>query len=211
MNIKDVQRGIMNGSTDGRSAFFALVFRQKYIQRWGLMRNISPESLSEHAAECAVLTHALATIANKKFGKSYDVGRAVSLALFHDVPEVFTGDMPTPIKYASSKMRAQFEEIEKQSVEGLIDKLPAEFRDEYRALILGDGTEDEELKRLVKSADRLCAYIKCIEEEKVGNREFTRARLGIEKRLCDDGSPELKYFIENFLPAFRLTLDEQQD
>ena len=202
----------MNGSSNEKpSSFFALVFRQKYIQRWGLMRNISPESLSEHAAECAVLTHALALIGNKIFGKSYDLGRAVMLALYHDVPEVFTGDMPTPIKYSSAQLRSQFEEIERQNVDSLISKLPPEFREDYRALILCDSPEDEALRRLVKAADKLCAYIKCVEEEKVGNREFTRARLGIEAKLCEEyASPELEYFTEHFLPAFGLTLDEQQ-
>ncbi len=191
------------------SSFYALVFRQKYIQRWGLMRNAIPESLAVHSSECAILTHALATIGNKIFGKDYDVGKAVTMALFHDVPEVFTGDMPTPVKYANPEIRSQFASIEAQSTKSLIDKLPVELRDEYSSIFASvDG--DEKHRPLVKAADRLCAYIKCIDEKRFGNCEFSGAMAGIEKRLAESDMPELSYFMEYFLPAFTLTLDEQQ-
>ncbi len=191
------------------SSFYALVFRQKYIQRWGLMRNAIPENLAVHSAECAVLTHALATIGNKIFGKGYDVGKAVTMALFHDVPEVFTGDMPTPVKYANAEIRAQFAEIEKQSTRALVQKLPCELRDEYKA-IFEEADGDGEYHKLLKAADRLCAYIKCIDEERFGNCEFAGAKTGIEQRLKESSMPELDYFMRHFLPAFELTLDEQQ-
>ena len=191
------------------SSFFALVFRQKYIQRWGLMRSVFPESLAQHSSECAVITHALAVIGNKLFGKSYDVGRAVTLALYHDVPEVFTGDMPTPIKYANPVVRSEFGVIEEQSARSLVDKLPRELKDEFVSLFVEDK-EDAELHKLVKGADKLCAYIKCVEEEKFHNTEFSSARIGIEKTLKENSLPEIKYFMERFLPAFNMTLDEQQ-
>ena len=191
------------------STFFALVFRQKYIQRWGLMRNALPESLAQHSSECALITHALAVIGNKLFGRSYDTGKAVTLALYHDVPEVFTGDMPTPIKYANPVIRSEFKEIEEESAGELLAKLPEEIRDEYYALF-HEENEDKELHKLVKAADRLCAYIKCAEEEKFHNTEFSSARIGIEKKLKESEMPEVKYFIERFLPAFTMTLDEQQ-
>ncbi len=191
------------------SSFYALVFRQKYIRRWGLMRNAVPETLAAHSSECAVLAHALATIGNKVFGRSYDVGKVVTMALFHDVPEVFTGDMPTPVKYANPSIRTQFAAIEEQSTRALIDKLPSELKDDYAKIF--DSLENDEVHRhIVKAADRLCAYIKCIDEERFGNTEFSGAKAGIEKRLKSSEMPELDYFIEHFLPAFAMTLDEQQ-
>jgi len=191
------------------SSFYALVFRQKYIQRWGLMRNAFPESLAAHSSECAILAHALATIGNKIYGRDYDVGRVVTMALFHDVPEVFTGDMPTPVKYANPSIRSQFKSIEEESVRALVAKLPDELKDEYAAIF--DAVEkDEKHHKLLKAADRLCAFIKCEEEERFGNTEFAGARKGILERLRESQLPELDYFIEHFLPAFRLTLDEQQ-
>ena len=191
------------------SSFYALVFRQKHIQRWGLMRNAFPETLAAHSSECAILTHALATIGNCVYGRDYDVGKAVTMALFHDVPEVFTGDMPTPVKYANAEIRSQFAKIEEQSTKNLIAKLPGELRSEYEGIF--DSIEnDEKHHALLKAADRLCAYIKCVEEERYGNTEFTGAKKGIEERLRESAMPELEYFIEHFLPAFSLTLDEQQ-
>ena len=131
------------------------------------------------------------------------------MALFHDVPEVFTGDMPTPVKYANPVIRNEFAVIEEQSVKSLINKLPDELKDIYEPLF--NEETDGELYSLVKSADRLCAYIKCTEEEKLNNTEFSRARMGIEERLKETDSPELRYFMEHFLPAFGVTLDEQQE
>lgn len=192
------------------SSFYALVFRQKYIHRWGLMRNAVPETLAQHSSECAVLAHALATIGNKFFGKDYDVGKVVIMALFHDVPEVFTGDMPTPVKYANPVIRSEFGAIEEQSTENLIGKLPAGLKDGYREIFYSEEN-DEKHRPVLKAADRLCAYIKCEEEEKYGNTEFSSAKLGIEKKLKESRMPELEYFMEHFLPAFRLTLDEQQE
>lgn len=191
------------------SSFYALVFRQKYIQRWGLMRNAFPESLAAHSSECAILAHALATIGNKVFGCDYDIGKVVIMALFHDVPEVFTGDMPTPVKYANPSIRSQFAAIEAESTKSLVSRLPESIRDEYAAIF--DAVEsDEKHHKILKAADRLCAYIKCEEEERFGNSEFTGARKGIEDRLRETRLPELDYFMEHFLPAFRLTLDDQQ-
>lgn len=192
------------------SAFFALVFRQKHIRRWALMHNTFSETLSEHAAECAILTHALTVIGNVKFNRGYNADRAVELALFHDVPEVYTGDLPTPIKYSDPILREQFLKIEEQSIDALVNKLPEEFRGIYREILLSNGKDDHELHRIVKAADKLCAYIKCIEEEKSGNTEFTSAGISIKDQLEAIDLPELKYFMEHFLPAFMLTLDGQQ-
>lgn len=189
------------------NSFFAFLFRQKYIKRWGLMRNTTPESLSEHTAEVAAIAHALAVIGNTVYGKSYDEGRVTCLALFHDAPEVFTGDLPTPIKYFSPEMKNGYSLIENQATEKLVSKLPPELRDEYRALLSPDE-KDAELKVLVKIADKLSAYIKCLTEEASGNREFLNAKASLEEALNSYNSVELDYFRKNFLDAFSLTLDE---
>ncbi len=197
----------MNNKENNQSSFFALVFRQKYIKRWGLMHSFVHETLAQHSSECAMIAHALATIGNELFGKSYDVGAVVSAALFHDVPEVFTGDMPTPVKYANEKIREEFGEIENETVKSLVSKLPTELQNTYFELF---SDEDPEIHALVKAADRLCAYIKCAEELKFNNSEFSAAKVGIEQKLKESDMPEVKYFMESFIPAFDLTLDEQQ-
>lgn len=189
------------------NSFFALLFRQKYILRWGLMRNTTPESLSEHTAEAAVLAHALALIGNTCFGKHYDPDRVAALALFHDATEVLTGDLPTPIKYFSPEMRRDYRLIEAQAATTLLSKLPAELQPAYEAL-LSPAEEDAASLALVKIADKLCAYIKCITEEAAGNREFLSARRTIEAELDKLDSEELAYFREHLLDAFTLTIDE---
>lgn len=188
-----------------QSNFYALLFRQKYIKRWGLMRNVTEENLAEHSAETAILTHALASIGNTVFGRHYDIGKAVVLALFHDAPEVVTGDLPTPVKYFNPQIRTSYAEIEESAVTLLLSKLPPELRPEYEPLLSGG---EPDLHLLVKAADKLCAYIKCVEEEKSGNPEFRQARITVLKTLESFDSPELKWFCEHLLPAFELTLDE---
>ena len=189
------------------NSFFALLFRQKYIRRWGLMHSLVPESLSEHTAEVAVIAHALAVIGNTLYGKSYDPDRAAALALFHDAPEVLTGDLPTPIKYFSPEMKEGYRRIEEHAVASLLAKLPEELRDAYAPLLTPDET-DAETVRLIKIADKLCAYTKCLTEEAGGNRDFLSARRTIEGDLDKMDCPELRYFRMHLLHAFTLTLDD---
>lgn len=189
------------------NSFFALLFRQKYITRWSLMRSITPESLAEHTAECAVIAHALAVIGNTVYDRSYDPDRVAALALFHDASEVLTGDLPTPIKYFSPAMKQDYAEIERQAVDQLLSKLPAALREIYRPLLTA-SEQDPAAHRLVKIADKLCAYIKCLTEEAGGNREFLAARRTIEGDLDKIESEELAYFRRHFLDAFSLTVDE---
>ncbi|MBQ6701609.1 MAG: 5'-deoxynucleotidase [Clostridia bacterium] len=189
------------------NSFFAVFFRQKYINRWGLMRNVTNENLSTHAAEVSCLAHALAVIGNTYFGKSYNTERVAILALYHDMPEVFTGDLPTPVKYANDALRSCYAAVEQKAVEQLTDRLPKELQNEYLSL-LEITPADMELKKLVKGADKLCALIKCIEEEKMGNSDFVSARIATERSLKEMSFEELDYFIENFLPAFEGTIDE---
>ena len=193
-----------NGETCG---FFPLVFRQKYIHRWGLMRNAECETLSEHAMEVSVIAHALALIGNKLFGGQYDPERIALLALYHDVPEVYTGDLPTPVKYFDESSKESYRQLEDRAVDTLLSQLPAFLREDYRPLFEG-GSESEH--KLVKAADKLCAYIKCVEEEKCGNREFSSAGKATLRSLQAMDCPELKWFMENCLPAFSLTIDELQ-
>ncbi len=184
-----------------------MVFRQKYIRRWGLMRNMTEETLSEHSYDVAVLTHALCVIGNNKFGKNYDIGKAVCYALFHDVQEVYTGDMPTPAKYYNDEMRINYAKIEENATRQLLSKLPDELAPEYEELL---RCEDEVYKPIIKAADKLSAYIKCIEERKCNNNEFKSAGESTYKALCSNPLPELKYFMDNFLDAFEADLDELQ-
>jgi 5'-deoxynucleotidase len=187
------------------SSFFAFAFRMKYINRWGLMKNSRYENLTEHCAETAMLAHALAVIGNKMYGKSYDENRIALFALYHDVSEIITGDLPTPIKYYSPEMRDNYKKIEEKAESMLVERMSEPFRDIYSDVI--SGASDGE-RVIIKAADKICALIKCIEESKSGNREFEKAelstRLSIEKMSC----PEADYFIKEFIPCFYETLDE---
>ena len=189
------------------NSFYALLFRQRHIRRWSLMRNSSEETLSQHSMQTAVLAHALALIGNRYFGKDYDPDRAASLALFHDVPEVITGDLPTPVKYYSEAVREGYAAIERDAVDRLLSKLPEELRPDY-APLLTPSESDRDLMKLVKAADKLDAYIKCVEERGAGNSEFLSAEKTIRAKLEASDCEELRYFTEHLLPAFDATLDE---
>ena len=192
-----------------QSSFFAIVSRMKYIDRWALMRNTHSENLSEHSLDTAIIAHALAVIRNKRFGGSVNPERAALLAVFHDVPEVITGDMPTPVKYFSDEIRSAYAGVETAAEKQLLSLLPDDLREEYVPLITHDG-EEPELLQLVKCADKLSALIKCIEEEKACNREFSAARKSTEEAIRAMDLPEAIVFMEQFIPPFELTLDEQK-
>lgn len=187
--------------------FFAIISRMKYINRWGLMRNTRYENLSEHSFDVAVTAHALAVIKNEVFGGNLNAERAAVLALYHDAPEILTGDLPTPVKYYNKQTKKAYDEVENTSVNRLLTMLPEELKNTYSPLLV-KSEEDAYLWKLVKAADTINALIKCIEEEKSGNREFSGAKKGIEKKVYAIDLPEVKYYLENFLPSFELTLDE---
>lgn len=189
------------------SNFFAMVNRMKLIDRWALMRNTSKENIAEHSHNVAVIAHALCTIGNKKFGKSYDSERCAVLALYHDLTEVITGDMPTPVKYYNDKIKEVYKEIEATAGARLLAMLPDEFRADYRPFFEQEEA-DKELWKIVKAADRIDALIKCIEECRTGNSEFEKARESQLKIVDSIDMDEVKYFIKEFLPAYSLTLDE---
>lgn len=189
------------------NGFFAMVSRMKYINRWALMRNEHSENLSEHSFEVAVIAHALAVIGNKRFGKSYNGERAALLGLYHDTPETLTGDMPTPVKYYSDEVRNAYKTVEENACRSIISMLPEDMRAEFSPFFIASA-EDAELHRLVKAADKISALIKCIEEKKAGNSEFIKAGEELGKAVSSFGLPEAEVFVNEFLPAYELTLDE---
>lgn len=191
------------------SHFFALLSRMKYISRWGLMRNTRPENLEEHSLEVAVFAHALAELRNTRFGGQVDIGRLALLAIYHDAAEIFTGDLPTPVKYFNPEIRGAYQTVETVALERLLQSLPQDLQPSYRALLLPQE-KDAELWQLIKAADRLSALTKCVEEEKAGNTEFKQAYAAQLRSLDAMGLPEVSCFLREFLPSFRLTLDEQE-
>ncbi len=190
-----------------RHNFFAFLARMKYINRWGLMRNTQSENIQEHSHQVALIAHALAIIKNKFYNGGVNPERTAILAMFHDCNETITGDMPTPIKYFNPEISRAFKDVENLATNKLLSMLPEEIVDSYSSILLHDEKE-KELWSLVKAADRISAYIKCIEEEKAGNTEFKKAGDSILKTINDIDSPEVNYFMENFIPSFHLTLDE---
>ena len=191
--------------------FFAILSRMKYITRWALMRNTRQENICEHSQDVAVLAHGLAVLTNRRFGGRVDEGRCVLLALYHDAPEIFTGDLPTPVKYYNPAIRDAYRQVESVSANKLLSMLPDDLRQDYQGLLLPQEAETEypEEYRLVKAADKLSALIKCVEELKQGNREFQQARRATEESIRQMHIPAADCFLEEFLPAFELTLDEQ--
>lgn len=189
------------------SSFFAMMSRMKYINRWALMRNSYPENISEHSLEVGMLAHVLTLIGNKKCGKNLNAERAALIGMYHDCTEIITGDMPTPIKYYNLDTQDAYKNVEKQAAEELLGFLPDYLQEEYRSLLFVQQDE-EYLWKLVKAADRLSAYIKCIEEEKTGNREFSSAKAATYEKLTAMDLPEVRIFLREFGEAYKKTLDE---
>lgn len=193
------------------SNFCAMMSRMKYIDRWALMRNSCTENICEHSLEVAMLAHMLCIIGNRRFGKQLDAEHAAVIGMYHDTTEIITGDMPTPIKYFNEDIRRIFHGIEDNAANKLISMLPEDLREDFWPVYFkGDGEEEAYLWRLVKAADKLSALIKCIEEQKTGNREFDSARISTEEALTVMKLPEVGCFMEEFLPAYEKNLDELQ-
>ncbi|MDO9307772.1 MAG: 5'-deoxynucleotidase [Deltaproteobacteria bacterium] len=186
--------------------FFAFLSRMRYISRWGLMRNTVPENIQEHSLDVAVIAHALAMIRNTYFEGDLDPSRAALYGIFHDASEIFTGDMPTPVKHFNPNFKRSFHQLEDRARRKLLDMLPPELAGEYEPLFFFD--EQQEYAVLVKAADKIAALAKCIEEGKSGNLEFRRAEAEHFEHLSASPLPEVRYFLEKFLPGYRLSLDE---
>ncbi|NQD36415.1 5'-deoxynucleotidase [Permianibacter sp. IMCC34836] len=189
------------------SPFFAYLARLRYIERWGLKRNAMRENVMEHSFEVAAIAHTLASIRNQVFGGQVNADQIAVAALFHDASEVFTGDLPSPVKYHSPAIRDAYKAIEAQAQIDLLSMLPAALQPTYRPLLL-DTAMSADQHELIKAADTIAACLKCRSELLAGNNEFKVAAEDIENRLQALKSPEVDYFMREFAPAFELTLDE---
>lgn len=188
-----------------KNHFYAFMSRMKNIYRWGLMRNTRQENLSEHSLEVAQIAHALAIIRNKRFGGNVDANYVATVAMYHDTSEIITGDMPTPIKYYNANIKTAYKQIEDLAQTSLTEMLPADFREDFGKIY----NPDSETERIVKAADKFSALIKCIEELNMGNKEFAIAEKSTRKAIKEMDLPEAKVFLEEFIPSFSLSLDEQ--
>ncbi len=186
--------------------FYAMLSRMKNIYRWGLMRNTKSENLSEHSLEVAFIAHALGIISNKKFGGNIDANGLAVKAMFHDTSEIITGDMPTPIKYYNPEIKNVYKQIETIAEDKLISYAPDYMKDELSEIY---KSIDKKEKKLIKAADKISAYIKCLEELKMGNREFAVAENSTKKAILDMNCPEAETFMNDFIESFNLSLDEQ--
>lgn len=189
------------------SHFLAMLSRMKYIERWSLMRNSDAENVCEHSLEVAMIAHMLAVISNIRLGNTWNVERAELIAMYHDCTEIITGDMPTPIKYFNTEIQSAFQQIEDEAANRLLNMLPEDIQKEYKTVFFKQEGE-EYLWQLKKAADKLSALIKCIEESKVGNKEFINAEISIREALANMKLKEVDIFLEEFLPSYYKTLDE---
>ena len=189
------------------SHLFAYLSRMKFIRRWSLMHSTYPENVQEHSLHVALVAHMLAVIRNRLFSGGVNPERAATLALYHDVGEVLIGDLPTPVKYFNPEIKTAYQTIEQTAVHKLFNMLPAELRADYRPFF-APTEADRDHHELVKAADKLCAYLKCLEEVSTGNREFSQAEQTLKETVERIDLPEVRYFLETFVPSFRLTLDE---
>ena len=185
--------------------FYALIARMKNISRWALMRSVTPENVQEHSHMVAVLAHALAVIRRDIYHRECDPDKAAAAALFHDAPEILTGDLPTPIKYNNPDIMTAYRQVEADASRKLLEMLPDELRPSYEPLL---SQPDPDIRAIVKAADKISAYIKCIEERRAGNDEFLLAEKKTLATLQGYGMPEVDYFLEHFIPPFDRTLDE---
>lgn len=189
------------------SHFFAYLARMKLIKRWGLMRNTHPENIQEHSLQVAMIAHGLAIIRNRFYGGSLNPEKVMALAVYHEVSEVITGDLATPIKYFNPEIKKAYGEIEEVAKKRLYNMLPEELKGDYEKYFF-ISEEDQEERKVVKAADKICAYLKCVEEIKAGNEEFKSAEKAIKREIEKFNLPEVDYFMKVFVPSFSLTLDE---
>ena len=192
--------------------FFATISRMKYIERWALMRNARPENLSEHAVEVSMIAHALCIIGNVRYGRHLDGERAALIGIYHDASEIITGDMPTPVKYYNEEIKHAYKSVERVAEDHLLERLPDDLRPAFSSIFKPNEEDEDEMymRKLVKAADKLSALIKCIEEERSGNKEFTTAQKSTLKALdkMKEELPEVKDFMDEFLSSYGNTLDE---
>ncbi len=187
--------------------FFAMLSRMKYINRWGLMRSTITENISEHSLETAFIAHLLALYRNVRFGGNVDPERCAVLAMYHDVTEIITGDLPTPVKYFNTDIKAEYDKVEKMAEDKMLSYLPDDLREHFIPMFR-KSPDEEELWLLVKAADKLSALIKCIEERQMGNTDFTEAEKSTLASVCEMALPEAEEFLKEFFPSYSLTIDQ---
>ncbi len=190
-----------------KSNFFAFVSRMKYINRWGLMRSTKEENVSEHSLNVAMIAHALATIQNKRLGNDIDANKVALYSMYHDAAEILTGDLPTPVKYFNPAIRTAYKEVELSASKSLLNMLPEDFQEVYEPALI-PKEEDSDIWKTIKAADKISAYIKCIEEEKSGNREFVKAKQALQKEMDNMDRQDVRIFMDEFFEGYGLTLDE---
>ena len=189
------------------SHLFAYLGRMKFIRRWGLMHTTYPESVQEHSLRVAIIAHALATIRNRLYHGHVDAARTAVLALYHDASEVLTGDLPAPVKYHNPEIARVYHELEGVAAEQLLGMVPDALKADFAPLFVAEGA-DAESRELVKAADKIAAYVKCLEELAAGNQEFAKAEKTLRQSVESIDLPEVHYFVETFVSSFRLTLDD---
>ncbi|MBQ7288747.1 MAG: 5'-deoxynucleotidase [Clostridia bacterium] len=187
------------------SHFYAMLFRMRNIERWSLMRNMFSENLAEHSLEVAFIAHALAVISNRRFGANYNAEKVAVAAMFHDAPEIITGDLPTPVKYCNPQIKAAYRQIEREAQDNLLALLPEDLCGEFTDIF----EPDPALQPLIHAADKIQALIKCNDEISLGNREFAEAKKATEATIREIDLPAVRVFLEEFLPSFSLPLDSQ--
>ena len=193
--------------------FFAMISRMRYINRWGLMRNTLPENISEHSLQVAMVAHALAVIRNRYYGKGRPAvtpERVAVLAMYHDASEILTGDLPTPVKYFNPAIRDAYQAVESVATGRLLSMLPTDLAGDFQPVLEPDRKDPAiaDSMQLIKAADRISAYLKCVEEGKAGNSEFNMAGQSILIKIQESALPEVRHFMRDFVPSFSLTLDE---
>lgn len=192
-----------------KSNFFAFISRMKYINRWGLMRNIKDENVSEHSLDVAVIAHALAIIQKRRLNMDVNPEKTALYAIYHDVSEIFTGDMPTPVKYYNTFIKTAYKDVELAACKRLLKLLPEDFYNDYEGVLI-PREDEKEIWKTIKAADKISAYIKCIEEEKSGNKEFLKAKQSILSDLSSMEREDVKIFMSEFMEGYELTLDEME-
>lgn len=197
----------MSSNQPQESHFFAHLARMKLIQRWPLMRSVSTENISEHSLQVAFVAHALALIKNKKFGGQVNAERVALLGMYHDTSEVLTGDLPTPVKYYNPEIAKEYKKIEAAAEKKLLSMLPEEFQEDFAPYLVSHQAHSDDTA-IVKQADTICAYLKCLEELSAGNHEYALAKKRLDVTLKERHTPEMEYFLNTFAPSFELSLDE---
>lgn len=191
-----------------QSPFFALASRLRLVTRWNMKKCCEQENVAEHSFDVAMYAHALAVLRNEMFGGNVNAEKVAVAALMHDLSEAAIGvDTPTPVKNYSAATREAYKAMEADAEDKLLGTLPVPLRNYYRQYVLHSQV-DSEIGQLVKAADVLSAYVKCLTEFEAGNREFATALKQVESRVKSIDMPEVDYFLAHFVESYQWTFDD---